>query len=294
MRIFVTSAETAQAKNNSSYLRIRYSAEDKLPRTAVMFDTTLKPADILGKVCEAALVQATPSDRIDKLSVVEGADPAPFMRATKFEAAAMLADLRAWTRDCGPLTKVVDRALLDVPARAERFSAWPAAVGNHHAFRGGLLEHTWAMGKVADAAMAADPSLAGVDRGVVMAAVALHDLGKMFTYDFKAGAAERNNLDGLLGHISIADEVIVKACAAEGVQTTDPAILNLRHCVLSHHGKKEWGSPVVPATREAVLLHQLDMIQSRDEMARESLEAVKPGGRAAFSKALESEMIRIA
>jgi 3'-5' exoribonuclease len=296
MNIFVMSAEAAQAKNNSTYLRIRYSTEDKLSKTAVMFDSDVRPEDIRGKVCSAAIVHATPSDRIEKLAAIEGADPSPYMKSTKFDPTAMLADLRAWTRGDGirpELTKIVDKVLLDVPARAKRFSSWPAAVGNHHAFMGGLLEHTWSMARVARAALGSDPSLSGVDGGVVMAAVVLHDLGKMFTYEFESGSAERTNLEFLLGHISIADEVIVKACVAEGVSTTDPSILNLRHCVLSHHGLKEWGSPVVPATREAVLLHQLDMIQSRGQMALEATEGLAPGARSGYSRVLDAEIVRL-
>lgn len=127
-----------------------------------------------------------------------------------------------------------------------------------------------------------------------MAAVALHDVAKIFTYDFQAGQGgngEKNNFEVLLGHIVIADEVVVKACVAENITTTKGCVLNLRHCMLSHHGKKDWGSPIIPSTREAIFLHQLDMMQSRNEMAMEATEGVEKGKRSSFVRPLEAEIV---
>jgi 3'-5' exoribonuclease len=95
-----------------------------------------------------------------------------------------------------------------------------------------------------------------------------------------------------MGHIAIADEMIVSACIKLGIPTTKGDILNMRHCILSHHGRKEWGSPVVPATREAILIHQLDMIQSRGQMALEGTEALEPGKMSSQHKQLEAYLYK--
>lgn len=296
MRIFITSAEQAKAKNGSSYLRVRYVEDTKTSRTAVLFDTDKKPEELSGKVCESVITRGEPSDKIEKIDVIEGADITPFIKTTSLDTKALMVDLKEWTRgkDVDPiLTKIVDQALFMAAGRADRFVEWPAASSNHHAFRGGLVEHTWAMAKMAKAVMECDPALKGLNYGVVMTSIVLHDMAKMFTYDFQNGKGEKNNFDVMLGHLAIADEVVVKVCVAEKVPTTSGVVLNLRHCILSHHGKKEWGSPIFPATREAILVHQLDMMQAKNQMGLESIEGIEKGKRSPYIKPLDTEIVNV-
>lgn len=303
MRIFITGAEEAEAKNGSKYIRVRYVLEDKIPKTAVLFDSNLSTKDLTGQVCEVSITSPTSekmSDKIERIEIVPDADKAAFIRITKFDIKELTKDLKKWTRGEGfdaELTKIADKVLFSIPARINRFSTWPAASTNHHAYQGGLIEHTWAMCKMANALIETDPALAGINKDVVLTAIVLHDIAKIVTYDFKPGtgmSAERNDRDTLLGHIAIADELIIKACMEENISTVNRNVLHLRHCILSHHGKKEWGAAIVPATREAVLIHQIDMMQSRDEMASEAISGLgKDVFRTPYVRPLDSELIKL-
>lgn len=291
MRIYVQSTEIAKTKTGSPYLRMRYVDESKVQKVAVLFDSDSKEFD--GKVCEAIINAASPSDRVDSLSIIPDADIRPFVKNSKFDSKMMIEEIRQTVSGFDPiLVKIVEAAIL-AKGRVEKFSDAPAAANKHHAFVGGLLEHTWAMVKMAKAIMDADPALEGIDKQVVLTAVILHDMAKIFTYDSKHGRGERNNLDVLLGHICIADEIVVKTCVANDHGTTKGPVLNLRHCILSHHGKLEWGSPVVPSTREAVFLHYLDNMQARNQMAMESISGIAKGARSPKNHSLETEVVNL-
>lgn len=138
----------------------------------------------------------------------------------------------------------------------------PAARGHHHARPGGLLEHTWSMFQLADELINHYDYLYGncaIDRGVLIAAVVLHDLGKLV--EMSGPYASEYTTEGrLIGHIVIGAEMVDRFAPPE---LSEERKRNLKHCILSHHGKLEWGSPVVPQTPEAILLHQIDMLDSR-------------------------------
>jgi 3'-5' exoribonuclease len=280
MQALIISAEKAQAKNGSEYLRVRFSDEKRTEHSAVLF-SDMNPEGIKGTVCELTVRSGTPTDKIEALKVLDGEDPSLYVRKTLLDVDKMLAELQAVTRGDGidpDLTKIVDKVLFSVQQRVERFKTWPAAAHAHHGFQGGLIEHTWGMMQSALAVAKLDPASKGLNIGVVACSIALHDIGKIWAYSFSTGAAtEHTLLHHSLGHICIADEQVVRACAELGIPSNRGNVLNMRHCILAHHGKLEWGSPIVPATREAVFVHQIDMLQSRAEMALEGTEGLELG-----------------
>jgi 3'-5' exoribonuclease len=133
----------------------------------------------------------------------------------------------------------------------------PAARVMHHAYIGGLLEHTLTMAKIAGYLVDTYPF---VDRDLLLSGVLLHDMGKTkeYAFDDEFGFTE----DGrLVGHI-IRAIVTIESAAAE-LDFPEEKLRQLLHLVASHHGSLEWGSPVVPKTIEAILLHQVDLLDSR-------------------------------
>jgi 3'-5' exoribonuclease len=148
-----------------------------------------------------------------------------------------------------------------------QFALAPAAKGNHHAYLGGLLEHTLSMTRLAVSLTRHYayyyPGMLNQD--LVIAGCVLHDIGKCFELSF--GRSFDYTTEGqLVGHIVQGVELI--SSIAKKVSPPLPAemIMQLKHLVLSHHGKKDYGSPVRPKTPEAMLLHEIDMIDSRMNM----------------------------
>lgn len=134
----------------------------------------------------------------------------------------------------------------------------PAAKTMHHAYVGGLVEHSLSMAKIADFTAQHYPH---INRDLLICGALLHDLGKVWEYSF-AGTFDLSEDGRLIGHISRAIIVIEKNALRLGTMP-EPILQQLLHLVLSHHGTQEWGSPVVPKTIEAVLLHQIDLMDSR-------------------------------
>jgi 3'-5' exoribonuclease len=145
------------------------------------------------------------------------------------------------------------RALLDRLIDGAYHEA-PAAKYYHQAYRHGLLEHCLSVAQGVSALAATFP---GIDRDIAVAGALLHDIGKVETYSWSTGAIELTDAGKLLGEIPLGYYRVRRAIEEiEGFPASDAD--SLLHIILSHHGKLEHGSPVVPCTREATLVHFID------------------------------------
>lgn len=290
MKVLILSVEEAIAKNNSKYFRVRYVTDEKKEQSAVCFQS-LEAGNIAGKICDISLKKGDMSDKIEDITPLDDKDFSPFIRKTPLDVEKALVEINEVVdKLCEPLNKIVKEVLKD--PILTRFKTWPAAASVHHAFVGGLIEHTYSMLKLAEASKA-DIANKGIDYDVVLAAVIVHDIGKVAVYDFDMVSIKKNNLDTLIGHIVLSHELIAKVARENKIPASNEKVLNLRHCILAHHGKKEWGSPVMPATREAILVHQLDMIQSRCQIALEASVDLKTNERSPYNRALEAEIVKL-
>jgi len=141
----------------------------------------------------------------------------------------------------------------------------PAAKSIHHAYRGGLLEHTVSMAELACKVAAHYPDL---DRDLLLLGVLFHDLGKL--EELGAMPANDYTREGrLVGHIVIGRDLLRERCAAIE-NFPEEARLHLEHLVLSHHGELEFGSPVRPMTLEALALSFIDNLDSKLAQLREA------------------------
>lgn len=170
----------------------------------------------------------------------------------------MEAELKALIEQLAlPWRDLVQEVLLD-PTFYPRFIDAPAARNMHHAYIGGLLEHTLSM---ASLGLTLADHYPYVNRDLLMAGILLHDAAKAYEYDVTSDFAFTD--DGrLVGHIVRAITMAEKAAATLD-DFPEEKLRHLVHLLASHHGTLEWGSPVVPKTIEAVLLHQLDLLDSR-------------------------------
>jgi 3'-5' exoribonuclease len=186
------------------------------------------------------------------------ADMDEFLPASSRSSQTMIAELRQMIEDLDqPWNNLVTKILLD-PDFLGQFASAPAARTLHHAYIGGLLEHSLSMAGLAQFLAGYYPY---VNKSLLVSGALLHDLGKAMEYD--TGASFDFTDDGrLVGHIVRAIVIIEKAAADTG-DISENDLRQLIHVIASHHGYLEWGSPVVPKTMEAILLHQIDMIDSR-------------------------------
>ncbi|NWK56187.1 HD domain-containing protein [Verrucomicrobiaceae bacterium N1E253] len=172
----------------------------------------------------------------------------------------------------------------------DRFRRTAAARKNHHARRGGLVEHVAQMMRSAQALCAVYPDL---NRDLLTAGVLFHDCGKMWENSYpEVGFTQPYHLHGeMLGHIPLGIET-ANAIWREMMQEDEAELwdelnpksedvhLHLLHLIASHHGTHEWGSPTLPRTPEAMVLHYVDNLDAKFEMMRmgyESQPELAPG-----------------
>ena len=140
-----------------------------------------------------------------------------------------------------------------------RFQRAPAAKRLHHAYIGGLIEHTLSVAGMAEKA-AVHYDL--IDRDMLVAGALVHDLAKIEEFDFSRPVFGYTGRGRLIGHLVLGVELVRKAAAH--VPAIDAGQVDrLVHIILSHHGQYDFGSPVLPMTPEAILLHHLDDIDAK-------------------------------
>lgn len=158
-----------------------------------------------------------------------------------------------------------------VDERYNEFISYPAATKNHHEFASGLLYHTISM---CDVAEQLSSYYDNIDRDILISAIILHDIGK--TIELSGPITTRYTLEGkLIGHISIMVSEIRKVGEKLNIHSEVPLLL--QHMILSHHGEKEYGSPVPPLTKEAFLLHAIDDLDAKLIMIDKALSQVENG-----------------
>jgi len=142
-----------------------------------------------------------------------------------------------------------------------KFSRAAAAKTIHHAYGGGLLEHTLEVMHYCDQVCAIQGE--GIDRDLLLTGAALHDIGKLWEYDqegFSFNKTEEGKLLG--GHVILGYDFVQKKIDLVNGFPKKLA-LHLSHMILSHHGLKEWGAVEEPHTLEAVALHYADLLSAR-------------------------------
>jgi 3'-5' exoribonuclease len=217
---------------------------------------------VIGRFC----VHPRYGPQVDLRAPLRAAEPGSYDEADLVDgpprtAAQMEADLREL------LATVQDehlRALLDA-VLGEDAPTWPlyrdapAAKRYHQAYRHGLLEHSLTVAQGVSAISATFP---GIDRDVAVTGALLHDIGKLDAYTADPAAIDLTDAGRLQGEIPLGYFRVRRLI--EEVDGFPPATAEaVLHIILSHHGTLEHGSPVVPCTREATLVHFLDNLGGR-------------------------------
>ena len=160
------------------------------------------------------------------------------------------------------------------PDFSKRFRTAPGAKTIHHAYIGGLVEHTAEVVALCERVAEIFPEL---DRDLLLAAAILHDLGKMDELSWQT-AFEYTDQGNLLGHLVLGEHlVLARANEIEGFP--EELKLRLSHMILSHHGTAEFGSPKAPATAEAIALHHAEDLDAKVNMFLEHIRPAREKGK---------------
>lgn len=187
--------------------------------------------------------------------------PHQYVQRSPMEQTALEEEFNGLVDSCGePLASFLrylffERKIWDV------FRDWPAAVSHHHAYVGGLLEHTVAVARTAKSlAEASAASGYEVSVPVAVAGALLHDLGKIDSY--RLTPAPQMTVEGaVIDHIVLGYGVFSDIAGEFGLD--EDLRLALGHILISHHGCREFGSPVLPATPEALIVSASDELDFR-------------------------------
>ena len=203
----------------------------------------------------------------------DGFDPTLCQPRSRFDPEEMLAELLeiAQQHIKNPALRRLVESLLG--ANRESLLTHPAARRNHHAYVGGLLEHTLSVtrtcvflaDKYADYYPEMQPPLS---KDLVVAGGILHDIGKLREMQQRPEGSAHTAEGSLIGHILIGRDMVREAAAT---LNADPALdadtlLRLEHLIITHQGRPEWGSPKPPMTPEALLVHYADDIDAKYQM----------------------------
>jgi 3'-5' exoribonuclease len=190
---------------------------------------------------------------ITDLNPAENPDMGNFLASSPRSREEMETELKQFINQLGePWQGLVAHILLDDDFLPQFVTA-PAARNMHHAYIGGLLEHTLSMATLADYLADHYPH---VNRDLLIAGTLLHDMGKVSEYSVE-GEFSFSDDGRLVGHIVRAITMVEMAAAKLGTLSPEQ-LRHLVHLIASHYG-----SPVTPKTLEAVLLHQIDLLDSR-------------------------------
>ena len=209
------------------------------------------------------IMEPFPSDRID---------PSDFLPQTSRDIEGMFKRL---VKRMDSITTDYLKALIDAFFKdkefVNKFKTAPAAKKMHHAYIGGLLEHTLSMTSLAEKIAG---HYSGINRDLLLSGAILHDIGKVdeFEYQFKIDYSDKGRL---LNHIVIGLKMVDEKLSGIKHFPEDQVLL-LKHLIVSHHGTREFGSPEPPKTIEAVLLNYIDEIDSKVNAIRDFIASEDP------------------
>ena len=278
--IFIVTEKTiAQKKDGQPFLQIRLTDRTGTIR-GVVWDNVTTVAENFDHGDYVKIHARTTTYREElQLTVssvqrikIDQVNPGDFLPKTKRDPSQMLTTLQTQSQTIeNQHLKAVINQFWDDDVFVQKFCLAPAAKKMHHAYLGGLLEHTLSVSMLVDRLIKCH--YRGIDRDLLLAGAILHDIGKVDEFEY-ATMIEYSNEGQLLNHIVIGmrmlDEKIVHL--TDFPQQTAQL---LRHMIASHHGTRMYGSPEPPKTLEAVILHYLDDLDAKIIGIRDYIETAQ-------------------
>lgn len=239
----------ARAWDNASKIAEEVKPQDVM-RVAGKVNTFQGRRQIIVEAATKALEGSYPLDR--------------FLPATIYDVTRLHADMVALFETLeDPFAKKLAMATLNDPDIKKRIMRAPAAKSVHHAYAGGLLEHALSVCRILDKLAVHYRNYYGptLSRDLMLLGGLFHDIGKIYELSFDR-STEYTKEGQLIGHLVMGTELVDRLCSAIDGFPADLRI-HLKHIILSHHGKLEFGSPKLPHSMEAILVHYIDDLDSK-------------------------------
>lgn len=287
--LFLVSAKNqGVTKGGNSYLVLKL-----LDRTGEIEARLWERADELGRGFErndfvrvrgqAVLYQGKVQIRAQDIMRVEGTNVAAedFLPKSAFDPAAMLEELKGILGSISdPHLRALAEGFFADQELMELLKRAPGAKTIHHPYLSGLLEHTLSLLKLI---LKVVEHYRGIDIDLLLMGGFLHDIGKVYEFSFDR-AVDYTDAGQLLGHLVMEVEMVNDKIAAIA-DFPENLALRIKHMLVSHHGAYEFGSPKLPQTLEAVILHALDDLDGKIQ-AIQNLPEKEPGSKwTAFHRA---------
>lgn len=203
------------------------------------------------------------------LSSVDESSLEEFLESSEFNADEMFKEVESEVAAIknAKIKKMLENILSDSEI-GRKFKYWPAASSVHHDFRSGLIQHVLEMLSISKGLVRFYPS---VNYDVLTAGIIMHDMGKVYELDAQGITARYTTIGSLIGHIPMGLQILDRF-GKENLDEKD--YLHIAHLILSHHGSKDLGSPVMPSTVEAIMLSAIDLLSSKARTAQKAVDSI--------------------
>ena len=195
----------------------------------------------------------------------DGFDPQMCQRRSRYDPERMFQELMQILADKVTRTTLRKTIFSIFMTHRLKLLTHPAAVHHHHAWVGGLLEHTLDVTRnglfFAERYAQKYREMPSLDVGIVVAGAMIHDIGKLEELELNPNDIAFTPAGGLLGHLIIGVRILREAAQATGLD--EETTLRLEHIILSHQRLPEWGSPKPPMTPEALIIHYADDLDAK-------------------------------
>lgn len=260
----VRSKEMRAARSGDAYLALEL-ADRTGQMPAVFFrpsaDASAAPVGAIMRIRGTVTsFRGTKRVSIESMAPDAAFDPGDFLECGLRSQEELLSEFKSMAASVrSPQLRRLLRAVFGDAEFLDRFSRCPGSQSYHHAYLGGLIEHTISVASICRTLCAQFPQ---ADEDLLVSAALLHDIGKCDELAFET-SIEYTDAGRLLGHVVLGMQRIDRALGSGRVRMEAGLRARLEHAVLSHHGELEWGAPKRPSTFEALLLHHVDNLDAK-------------------------------
>jgi 3'-5' exoribonuclease len=264
----VSSKRILETRNKEPYLAITLTdrtgeIEGRIWDEVKRLDSVFLQGDYVRIKGEAQKFRETTQLKITYLESIkdDSVDPGLFLPVTEADIDELWSEFKKYVSEikCDTFAVLLKEIFKDQKIK-KAFKTAPAGKRMHHAYIGGLLEHSLSVTKLANSLCSLYSHL---DRDLLISAALIHDIGKIYEFNFSRPPIDYSDKGRLIGHVVMGISIIDGFVAKLGIKESSEKIIALKHLVLSHHGQREFGAPIVPMMEEAMVLNYIDDLDAK-------------------------------